>query len=221
MVDGNVSGSNLTFEANHSLSKAISGTIGDLASLNVNKGTLAYDKQTGTIGNLNVSGGLDIGTNTVNAKNVDFKDNSTLKFTVAGKEDGSYGKIKADTINVSTTGTKLDLTLNSSVLSKDETKEFTILDGTVTNDFAELSQNSRYKFEKVGNGVYKITGQLQQQIRLWKLEAQLIMQEPQQLGIVFLWIIRPVLFRAKLQMYWQTLPAKPIRQPDKKLILTR
>lgn len=158
LVDGNVSGSNLTFEANHSLSKAISGTIGDLASLNVNKGTLTYDKQTGKIGNLNVSGGLDIGTNTVNAKNVDFKDNSTLKFTVAGKEDGSYGKIKADTINVSTTGTKLDLTLNSSVLSKDETKEFTILDGTVTNDFAELSQNSRYKFEKVGNGVYKITG---------------------------------------------------------------
>lgn len=158
LVDGNVSGSNLTFEADHSLSKAISGTIGDLASLNVNKGTLTYDKQTGKIGNLNVSGGLDIGTNTVNAKNVDFKDNSTLKFTVAGKEDGSYGKIKADTINVSTTGTKLDLTLNSSVLSKDETKEFTILDGTVTNDFAELSQNSRYKFEKVGNGVYKITG---------------------------------------------------------------
>lgn len=158
LVDGNVSGSNLTFEADHSLSKAFSGTIGDLASLNVNKGTLTYDKQTGKIGNLNVAGGLDIGTNIVNATNVDFKDNSTLKFTVAGKEDGSYGKIKADTINVSTTGTKLDLTLNSSVLGKDETKEFTILDGTVTNDFAELSQNSRYKFEKVGNGVYKITG---------------------------------------------------------------
>ena len=158
LVDGDVSGSNLTFEADHSLSKLVSGEIGDLASLNVNKGTLTYDKQTGKIGNLNVTGGLDIGTNTVNATNVDFKDNSTLKFTVAGKEDGSYGKIKADTINVSTTGTKLDLTLNSSVLGKDETKEFTILDGTVTNDFAELSQNSRYKFEKVGNGVYKITG---------------------------------------------------------------
>lgn len=158
LVDGNVSGSNLTFEADHALSKLVSSTIGDLASLNVNKGTLTYDKQTGKIGNLNIAGGLDIGTNTVNATNVNFKDNSTLKFTVAGKEDGSYGKIKADTINVSTTGTKLDLTLNSSVLGKDETKEFTILDGTVTNDFAELSQNSRYKFEKVGNGVYKITG---------------------------------------------------------------
>lgn len=158
LVKGDVNGTNLTFETDHSLSKAISGTIGDLASLNVNKGTLTYDKQTGKIGNLNVAGGLDIGTNTVNAGNVDFADNSTLKFTVAGKEDGSHGKIKADTINVSENGTKLDLTLNSSVLGKDETKEFTVLDGNVSGDFAELSQNSRYKFEKVGNGVYEITG---------------------------------------------------------------
>ena len=158
LVDGDVSGSNLTFEADHSLSKAISGEIGNLASLNVNKGTLTYDKKTGKIGNLNVSGGLDIGTNTVDATNVDFADNSTLKFTVAGKEDGSYGKIKADTINVSKNGTKLDLTLNSSVLGKDETKEFTILDGKVSGDFDKLSQNSRYKFEKLGNGIYKITG---------------------------------------------------------------
>ena len=43
-------------------------------------------------------------------------------------------------------------------MGKDETKEFTILDGKVNGDFAELSQNSRYKFEKVGNGVYEITG---------------------------------------------------------------
>ena len=158
LIDGNVSGSNLTFEADHSLSQAISGTIDNLASLNVNKGTLTYDKQTGNIGNLNVAGGLDIGTNTVKAANVSFKDNSTLKFTVAGKEDGSYGKIEANTINVSTTGTKLDLTLNSSVLGKDESKNFTILDGSVTGDFAELSQNSRYEFEKLGTGQYKITG---------------------------------------------------------------
>ena len=157
-ADGDITGSNLTFETDHSLSNAVSGTIGDLASLNVNKGTLTYDKQTGKIGNLNVAGGLDICTNTVNATDVDFKENSTLKFTVAGKEDGSYGKIKADTINVSNTGTKLDLTLNSSVLAKDEAKDFTILDGSVTGDFAELSENSRYKFEKIGNGVYKITG---------------------------------------------------------------
>lgn len=157
-ISGNVSGSHLTFEADHSLSQAISGGISNLASLNVNKGTLTFDKQPTSITNLNVAGGLDIGTNTVKATNVSFKDNSTLKFTVAGKEDGSYGKIQASKIDISTTGTKLDLTLNSSVLGKDESKEFTILDGKVTGDFAELSQNSRYEFEKLGNGQYKITG---------------------------------------------------------------
>ena len=78
---------------------------------------------------------------------------------IVGMGNGiGVGKIKADTINVSNTGTKLDLTLNSSVLAKDEAKDFTILDGSVTGDFAELSENSRYKFEKIGNGVYKITG---------------------------------------------------------------
>ena len=158
VINGDIKGSQLTFEADHSLKKALLGENIELASLNVNKGTLTFDKQPTSITNLNVAGGLDIGTNTVKATNVSFKDNSTLKFTVAGKKDGSYGKIKADTINVSTTGTKLDLTLNSSVLGKDEAKEFTILDGKVTGDFAELSKNSRYEFEKLGNGQYKITG---------------------------------------------------------------
>ncbi len=158
VINGDIKGSQLTFEADHSLSKALLGENIELASLNVNKGTLTFDEQPTSITNLNVAGGLDIGANTVKATNVSFKDNSTLKFTVAGKEDGSYGKIKADTINVSTTGTKLDLTLNSSVLGKDESKDFTILDGSVTGDFAELSKNSRYEFEKLGNGQYKITG---------------------------------------------------------------
>lgn len=158
VINGDIKGSQLTFEADHSLKKALLGENIELASLNVNKGTLTFDKQPTSITNLNVAGGLDIGTNTVKASNVSFKDNSTLKFTVAGKEDGSYGKIQASKIDISTTGTKLDLTLNSSVLGKDEAKEFTILDGKVTGDFAELSKNSRYEFEKIGNGQYKITG---------------------------------------------------------------
>ena len=158
VINGDIKGSQLTFDADHSLKKALLGENIELASLNVNKGTLTFDKQPTSITNLNVAGGLDIGTNTVKATNVSFKDNSTLKFTVAGKEDGSYGKIQASTIDVSTTGTKLDLTLNSSVLSKGEAKDFTILDGKVTGDFAELSKNSRYEFEKLGNGQYKITG---------------------------------------------------------------
>lgn len=138
---------------------------------------------------------MDIGTNTVNATKVDFKENSTLKFTIAGKEDGSYGKIKADTINVSNTGTKLDLTLNSSVLAKDEAKDFTILDGSVTGDFAELSENSRYKFEKSATVFTKLPEQLRLLIPPLNQAEPLTMPELQLLGIVFLWIIRPVLFR--------------------------
>ena len=159
LVEGDINGTNLSFDTDHSLSKAISGTIGDLASLNVNKGTLSFDKSTGTIANLNVSSTLDVGTNTVNATNVAFKDNSTLKFTVAGTEDGSYGKIKANNISVSNKGTVLDLTLNSSVLGDGESKDFTILDAaTISGEFAQFSESSRYDFEKLGNGKYKITG---------------------------------------------------------------
>lgn len=51
-ISGNVTGSNLTFEADHSLSKAIGGTISNITALNVRKGTLTYDKDTGSIGNV-------------------------------------------------------------------------------------------------------------------------------------------------------------------------
>ena len=64
LVDGNVSGSNLTFEADHSLSKAVSGTIGNLASLNINKGaSLTFDKSlqgNSFIDHVNVDGQLNV-----------------------------------------------------------------------------------------------------------------------------------------------------------------
>ena len=78
MVDGDVSGSNLTFEADHSLSKLVSGTIGDLASLNVNKGTLTYDKQTGKIGNMEIS--QDAGLKVENfVQDADSKDENSVR----------------------------------------------------------------------------------------------------------------------------------------------
>ena len=142
-VDGDVSGSNLTFEADHSLSQAISGTIDNLASLNVNKGTLTYDKQTGNIGNLNVAGGLDIGTNTVNATNVDFKDNSNLSLRIASTDN--YGKINADTINIGD-DTTMRVTVDNGVLSNTDNETFKFLnseniEGSFTNKIAE---NNRY-----------------------------------------------------------------------------
>ena len=154
LVDGNVSGSNLTFEADHSLSKLVSGEIGDLASLNVNKGTLTYDKQTGKIGNLNVTGGLDIGTNTVNATNVDFKDNSSLALRVAATDN--YGKINADKIGIGNE-TTIKITLDNGVVgSEGETFKFLNsgnIDGEFTNKIAE---NGRYDIVQNKDGSFNV-----------------------------------------------------------------
>lgn len=155
LVDGNVSGSNLTFEADHSLSKLVSGTIGDLASLNVNKGTLTYDAPTGKIGNLNVAGGLDIGTNTVNATNVDFKDNSSLALRVAATDN--YGKINADKIGIGNE-TTIKITLDNGVVgSEGETFKFLNsgnIDGEFTNKIAE---NGRYDIVQNKDGSFNVT----------------------------------------------------------------
>ena len=156
MVDGDVSGSNLTFEADHALSKLVSGTIGDLASLNVNKGTLTYDKQTGKIGNLNVAGGLDIGTNTVNATNVDFKDNSNLALRVAAADN--YGKINADNITIGK-DTTMKVTLDNGVVGNGENTDLKFLNGKVTGSFTnKIAENSRYDIKWNEDGSLNITG---------------------------------------------------------------
>ncbi len=156
LVDGNVTGSNLSFETDHSLSKAFSGTIGDLASLNINKGTLTYDKATGKIGNLNVAGALDIGTNTVEAINVDFKDNSKLALRVSGADN--YGKINASTINIGN-DTTMNVTLDNGVVDKGANTKFKFLNGTVTGDFEnKIAENSRYDIEWTEDGYLSITG---------------------------------------------------------------
>ena len=156
LVDGNVSGSNLTFEADHSLSKLVSGTIGDLASLNVNKGTLTYDKQTGKIGNLNVAGGLDIGTNTVTAKSLYFKDNSNLALRVAATDN--YGKINADNITIGK-DTTMKVTLDNGVVGNGENTDLKFLNGKVTGSFTnKIAENSRYDIKWNEDGSLNITG---------------------------------------------------------------
>ncbi len=133
------------------------GTIGDLAALNVNKGTLTYDKQTGKIGSLNVAGGLDIGTQTVNASNVEFKDNSKLALRVAGTD--SFGKINADTIKVGN-DTTMNVTLDNGVVANGENAKFKFLNGTVDGDFTnKIAENSRYAIEWADDGSLSITGQ--------------------------------------------------------------
>ena len=154
LVDGNVSGSNLTFEADHALSKFVSGKIGDLASLNINKGTLTYDAPTGKIGNLNVAGGLDIGTNTVKATNVDFQDNSNLALRVAAADN--YGKINADKIGIGNE-TTIKITLDNGVVgSEGETFKFLNsgnIDGEFTNKIAE---NGRYDIVQNKDGSFNV-----------------------------------------------------------------
>ena len=157
LVNGDVSGSKLSFEADHSLNKAISGTISDLASLNVNKGTLTYDKQTGKIGDLNVAGGLDIGTNTVNATNVDFADKSNLALRVASTD--SFGNINADSIKIGT-DTTMKVTLDNGVVANGKDATFKFLNGgNVEGSFTnKIAENSRYDIAWNDDGSLKITG---------------------------------------------------------------
>lgn len=156
-VSGNVTGSRLSFDTDHSLSKAIGGTISNITALNVNKGTLTYDKDASSIGNVSVAGGagLDIGTNKLSATTVNFADNSTLGLKIASADN--YGQINANTINIGN-DTTMKVTLDSGVVANGETKSFDFLQGSVTGNFTnKITDNNRYdiNFE---DGSFKITG---------------------------------------------------------------
>ncbi len=170
-IDGNVEDVSLIFENSHSLNNAISGDIGALDILAINKGTLTFDKEpTDTITTVQVGNGatLDIGDKTLyssgdkaDGEGVIFADNSTLAFTVTDKD--TYGKIKANYIKISENGTNLNMTLNSAALAKGETATFKLFNGAdaaeaeVEGKFANLSQNSRYEFTDNGDGTFEVT----------------------------------------------------------------
>ena len=170
-IDGNVEDVSLIFENSHSLNNAISGDIGGLDILAINKGTLTFDKEpTGTITTVQVGNGatLDIGDKTLHStgdkadgEGVLFADNSTLAFTVTDKD--TYGKIKANYIKISENGTNLNMTLNGAALAKGETATFKLFNGAdsaeaeVEGKFANLSQNSRYEFTDNGDGTFDVT----------------------------------------------------------------
>lgn len=140
IVDGNISNVNLNIQSNVDLENTFKG------SLNANKTTIYSGSS------------LDIGTNTFKGNSLDIQDNGILAFQVSGKNEGEYGKIVADTINISSNGTKLNLTLDNGALDNGETKTFTILDSSnITGSFAELSKNSRYEFIDNKDGTFDIT----------------------------------------------------------------
>lgn len=170
-IYGNVEDVSLIFENSHSLNNAISGNIGALDILAINKGTLTFDKEpTDTITTVQVGNGatLDIGDKTLHStgdkadgEGVIFADNSTLAFTVTDKD--TYGKIKANYIKISENGTNLNMTLNGAALAKGETTTLKLFNGAdsaeaeVEGKFANLSQNSRYEFVDNGDGTFKVT----------------------------------------------------------------
>lgn len=170
-IDGDVEAASLIFENSHSLNNAISGDIGALDILAINKGTLTFDKEpTDTITTVQVGNGatLDIGDKTLHStgdkadgEGVIFADNSTLAFTVTDKD--TYGKIKANYIKISENGTNLNMTLNGAALAKGETATFKLFNGAdsaeaeVEGKFANLSQNSRYEFTDNGDGTFNVT----------------------------------------------------------------
>lgn len=171
-IDGNVEAVSLIFEDSHSLNNAISGDIGALDILAINKGTLTFDKEpTDTITTVQVGNGatLDIGANAlhsggekgIDGEGVHFKDNSTLAFTVTDKD--TYGKIYANYVNISENGTNLNMTLNGAALAKGETTTLKLFNGEdsdkveIEGKFANLSQNSRYEFVDNGDGTFEVT----------------------------------------------------------------
>ena len=171
-IDGDVEAVSLIFEDSHSLSQAVSGTIGGLDIFEIKKGTMVYDKEiNGGASSVVVGEGatLDIGTNAlhsggdkgVDGEGVHFKDNSTLAFTVTDKD--TYGKIHANYVNISENGTNLNMTLNGAALAKGETTTLKLFNGEdsdtveIEGKFANLSQNSRYEFVDNGDGTFKVT----------------------------------------------------------------
>ena len=171
-IDGDVEAVSLIFEDSHSLSQAVSGTIGGLDIFEIKKGTMVYDKEiNGGASSVVVGEGatLDIGTNAlhsggdkgVDGEGVHFKDNSTLAFTVTDKD--TYGKIHANYVNISENGTNLNMTLNGAALAKGETTTLKLFNGEDSDEveiegkFANLSKNSRYEFVDNGDGTFKVT----------------------------------------------------------------
>ena len=146
LVDGDVSGSNLTFEADHSLSKLVSGTIGDLASLNVNKGTLTYDKQTGKIGNMEIS--QDAGLKVENfVQDADSKDENSVRadnFTSDGNimlsgSEGSSDITVQNALNI--TGGSVTVDTHTAILYGEYKPSNWYVNGIATYGWSDYSED--------------------------------------------------------------------------------
>lgn len=176
VLNGNVSNSNLVFKQTTNLGTAITGTIGNLNSISIasNK-TLTINKTIGNVNNVNVNGALNVGTATLSATSITFNSGSVLSLHIASLEN--YGKITANSLNIAVdddtsdnidNGVKLNVTLESGLVAKDQTKTIegvVVVSGEKTGEFEKISEergyteNSRYKvFWSATTGALEITG---------------------------------------------------------------
>ncbi len=144
------------------LNSGISGS-GDInadgdGKLNINS-DIAANKMTVSGGELNLKNGtelsnvenfvanggvLNVGDQTVNLKNAEFNNGSTLAVNV--KSDGN-GLLKAENLTIN--GGNLKATLGQGIVEKGS-KTVTLLESnnTFTNNFADVMENNMYRFEK-------------------------------------------------------------------------
>ncbi len=144
------------------LNSGISGS-GDInakgeGKLNINS-DIAANKMTVSVGELNLKSGselanvenfvanggvLNVGDQTVNLKNAEFNNGSTLAVNV--KSDGN-GLLKAENLTIN--GGNLKATLGQGIVEKGS-KTVTLLESnnTFTNKFADVMENNMYRFEK-------------------------------------------------------------------------
>ena len=144
------------------LNSGISGS-GDInakgdGKLNINS-AISANKMTVSGGELNLKNGtelsnvenfvanggvLNVGDQTVNLKNAEFNNGSTLAVNV--KSDGN-GLLKAENLTIN--GGNLKATLGQGIVEKGS-KTVTLLESnnTFTNKFADVMENNMYRFEK-------------------------------------------------------------------------
>lgn len=110
----------------------------------------------------NSSVNMDVGVIKNADGSVNFNDNSSLSLRIAGKptdEKDTYGHIEAHEINISNNNTKLNVILDTGVLTKEEGQvDYTLFDAdSVNGQFSEMIKNNRYTIVYKGNGIFGIT----------------------------------------------------------------
>lgn len=152
VVDGDVENVNVTFNADNTLSKAITGSLDYVTSLNIAKGTLIFDRAV-SLDSLNVASVLDAGLNKVEiGGDANFAATSTLKIEIAEDDNGSF---KANNINVED-GAKLAFNITKKMEIGEELKDIALLDGNLNGVFKNQLPNSRYTITSEDNKVFNI-----------------------------------------------------------------